>query len=163
MASRRTDCTAEVAEIAGIAPSAVQLSWLFVFLVLVQLVDLVLDALAQVAEAFLHLALDLVELAFRLPVAVVGGDAADLLDLAGHLVELALEVLLVHGCLLRSYAEARTRRMQAARARLRGRSSPGQASAGLLLREQQVAVGAEDRARIGLQPAVGLAAAHQSA
>src|SRR5712691_2373689 len=97
MASRRTDCTAEVAEIAGIAPSAVQLSWLFVFLVLVQLVDLLLDALAQVAEAFLHLALDLVELALRLPVAVVGGDAADLLDLARDLVELALEVLLVHG------------------------------------------------------------------
>src|SRR5712692_8817448 len=79
------------------APSAVQSCWLLVLLVLVQLVELVLDALAQVAEAFLHLALDLVELALRLPVAVVGGDAADLLDLARDLVQLALEVLLVHG------------------------------------------------------------------
>src|SRR5436190_19115298 len=69
-------------------------------LVAIEVVELVLDALADVARDVLHLALDLVELAFALELAIAGGDAAGLLDLALQVVEPAFQVLLVHARLL---------------------------------------------------------------
>src|SRR5207245_4966185 len=73
-------------------------------LVRIQVIQRVLDALAQVAEAFLDVALDLVELALGLPVAVVGRDPADLLHLALGLFDHPLEVLIVHSFPLRGNA-----------------------------------------------------------
>src|SRR5207248_3522736 len=64
---------------------------------LVEIVELVLDALAQVAEAFFHVALDLIELAFGFQVAIVRDHAADFLDLAAEPVDLPFDVFLVHG------------------------------------------------------------------
>src|SRR5438067_6028783 len=66
----------------------------------IQVVQLLLDAFADVAGDVLDLALQVVELAFALELAVTRRDADGLLDLALRLVQSAFEILLVHVSLL---------------------------------------------------------------
>src|SRR5262249_49794295 len=62
----------------------------------VEIVQLLLDALADVARDVLDLALELVELALTLELAIAGGDAHGLLDAPFDVLGLAFDALLVH-------------------------------------------------------------------
>src|SRR5439155_1252680 len=62
----------------------------------IEIVELVLDPFADVTGGVLDLALEVVDLAFRLEIAIAGRDAHGLLDLALRLVQTAFDILLVH-------------------------------------------------------------------